>query len=537
LSVNSDGDATAHVTSTHKKKEPEVVSGAIIESTGKVSSEVPPLLSPPSLGKNKGPVAEALYNAKAELANQIVEHSKAKGDTMIALTRAMEDKSSKESDLAEAFRLYEHYLLEHTQLTAQIAKSTATISALTELSETQQAEIERLNAAHEAKHNAAKTADDLETLVGSLKDHMIQKEAVKASTDANHKLALEDQNKECEAAFTKFDTLIANITSQIAEAKAEHDLLTELHTATSCADKEAKSERICKRCTGSEKPCGDTCVAESETCHHDAGCACRDESAPAGASFIELGSSGVADPHPLKKQIADAKAELRKIIATHQASMDSLRASITINEENSQELEGQKTMAIADYDRALKTLADEKKSLEDSHAVAKTTKLANEEGLRDAESKGTKAIAALTAQLQESIGTLTDQRKRQQESRAEQVTTCEENRKGMLITQSNAIGALDAELSQLDRQKSDAEKDLETLAAQHGVADASGADQGTDSADQGTADADQGTADADQGTADADQGAADADQGAAGDGHQGAADADQGAVGDGDGDR
>jgi len=213
------------------------------------SGEVQLVLKDVALGDTWGPVAQALYNAKAELANQIQEHEKALSDTNIALTRAEEDKAQKEAALQEAIRQYTYYINRHKGLQVEIANVTNTISTLTDLSISQQNEIDRLTAAHDAKHNAAKTAEDLEALVVSLTVQIAEKKKVKEQIEADHAHAVHEKTSSCAAAITKFGDTIQNLTSRIDDAQAQYDLLSELHTSLSCSEKQAKNERVCKKCT------------------------------------------------------------------------------------------------------------------------------------------------------------------------------------------------------------------------------------------------------------------------------------------------
>jgi hypothetical protein len=204
--------------------------------------------------------------------------------------------------------------------------------------------------------------------------------------------------------------------------------------------------------------------------------------------------------HPLQKALQDAKAALRKIIAQHQDTIDSLRGGIVENEGQAAEVEKQKNRAIADFEASLKALSDEKLQLEVAHKVSKADKVKAEEDLRLAILKGTAGIDQLAQELKDSITELTAERTQTQNGRTRRVTTCEEERRAMLESQSNTISSLDAEVSQLNQQKSDAQQKLDVLKKQHGVAE--NADQGTDTTDQGSSD------DAGQGDS-SDQGASD----------------------------
>merc|ERR1719487_1216503 len=218
-------------------------------------------------------------------------------------------------------------------------------------------------------------AKDLEDLITSLKAQIAQKEQLLADTKVSQATKRQNQQADCDAAIQKFTDSIANLTSAINDAQAELDLLTELHTERSCAGKEAKNERICKRCTSGE-PCGDTCISEGKTCHHDLGCACKDDGASeAASSFLQLEPSEDDDTHPLQTQLRNAKAELRKIIAQHQQTIDSLQTDIKENEDKTRKLETEKQRAMEDYDNSLKELADQKAQLEDSTTIAKANKV------------------------------------------------------------------------------------------------------------------------------------------------------------------
>merc|ERR1719198_243404 len=300
----------------------------------------------------RGPVADALHNAKAELDNQITEQEKAKSDIDLALQRAMQDKEEKENELEKAMEWYNYWITKHAQLQDTISNISSKIDGLTSLSNSQQTELDRLRAAAAAKHNAAKMAKDLEDLIISLTDQIAQKDKLLADTKVSQATKRQNQQADCDAAIQKFTDSIANLTSSINAAQAELDLLTELHTERSCAGKEAKNERICKRCTAGE-PCGDTCISANKTCHHDLGCACKDEDA---SSLLETEPAEDDDTHPLQTQLRNAKAELRKIIAQHQQTIDSLSTDIKENEDKQKKLTTEKQGAMEDYDNSLKEL-------------------------------------------------------------------------------------------------------------------------------------------------------------------------------------
>jgi chromosome segregation ATPase len=422
-----------------------------------------------------GPVAEALYNAKQELANQIQEEKKAKSDTDLTLSRAEADKASKESLLEDAFNMYQKYLKEHDSLKLEIANVTKTIASLTSLSISQQTEIDRLKALHDAKHDAAKTAEDLEALIANLKEQIVKKKEQKASAEGSHQHALQVKDQTCDNRITELSHTISNLTANIDGVQAEYDSLTALHTETYCEEKAAKNQSICKRCAEGEEPCGDTCKAAGETCYHDPGCACKD----ASASFLEVEPSEGDDAHPLREKLNKAKAEIRKIIAQHQQTMDGYKSSISDNVAQTEELRTQKERAVADYDRALKELSDHKKSMWDSHAIAKANKIKAEEDLAVAIAEGTGAIDKLAKELRDSIAELTAERSRTQQQRAQLITTCEEERKALLSSQGSIISAFVAEISQLNQQETDAQQKLDTLKASHGVEVPTGGDETT----------------------------------------------------------
>merc|ERR1719454_411703 len=133
----------------------------------------------------RGPVADALRNAKAELDNQITEQEKAKSDTDLALQRAVHDKEKEESEFADAEVQINYWTNKRAELEVAIQNSTDTISGLANLSNDQQAEIDRLQRAAAAKHDAAGMAEELEELTVSLTDQISQKEQLKGETEAH----------------------------------------------------------------------------------------------------------------------------------------------------------------------------------------------------------------------------------------------------------------------------------------------------------------------------------------------------------------
>jgi len=422
----------------------------------------------PERSNVRGPVADALHNAKAELDNQITEQEKAKSDTDLALQRAVHDKEAKESEFADAEVQINYWTNKRAELEVAIQNSTDTISGLSNLSNDQQAEIDRLRLAAAAKHDAAGMAEELEELTVSLTDQISQKEQLKVETEARHKEELEKQQQDCDAAYETSTEGIANLTTRINEAQAELDLLTELHTEASCLAKQAKNERICKRCSIGEEPCGDTCVAADETCHHDLGCACKEDG---DGTLLQLDPSEDDDPHPVRAQLENAKAELRKIIAQHQETINSLQGDIKQNEDETAEVESQKQQALADYERSLKALGDQKAELSNASAAAQASKEQAEEELVAALSSGEAAIENLKTQLESSIAELKNERAATEDARATQVTTCEEEKKALQDSQGNVISALVAEIDQLKQQKKDAEDQLELMKQEHGVVD------------------------------------------------------------------
>merc|ERR1719183_1998200 len=115
----------------------------------------------------------------------------------------MQDKQQKEAELKEALDLYNYWINKHRQLQDAIQNVSSRISDLTNLSNTQQAELDRLKAAAKAKHDAAMMAKDLEALIESLKDQIAQKEKLKVDTEATHKTLRTKQQEDCDAAIQK----------------------------------------------------------------------------------------------------------------------------------------------------------------------------------------------------------------------------------------------------------------------------------------------------------------------------------------------
>jgi len=185
--------------------------------------------------------------------------------------------------------------------------------------------------------------------------------------------------------------------------------------------------------------------------------------------LLEVEPSETDDAHPLRAKFNKAKAEIRKIIAQHQQTMDDYQSSISDNIAQTKDLQTKKERAVADYDRALKELADQKKKLWDAHNTTKTNKIKAEEDLALAIAEGTASINKLAKELKDSIAELTAERTQTQQQRAQLITTCEEERKSLLSSQGQVISAFKAEISQLKQQKTDAQQKLDALMADHGV--------------------------------------------------------------------
>jgi len=455
-------DVSPRKSSAAVRTEKKAARGAVaiaVESTGMLEN------MPADADALQGPVADALHSAKAELENQITEQEKAKQDTDLALERAMLDKEQKEAELAKALEMYNYWLSQHALLTEHIQNITNTISSLTNLSNSQQTELDRLRTAAAAKHDAAMMAGDLEATIESLKDQIAQKEQFKVDTEATHETLAAKQKTDCDAAVQQLSDSISNITSAINDAQAELDLLTAQHTEVKCSEKEAKNENICKRCSTGE-PCGDTCISANKTCYHDLGCACKDDNA---ASLLEDEPSEDDDAHPLQKQLRDAKAQLRKIIAQHQQTIDGLTTDIQENEARKSDLQREKQRAMEDYDNSLKELSDQKAQLTNSSNIATKNKVQAEKDLAEAISTGTAAIEKLAGELRDSITEMKAERARQEDARSTQITTCEEDMKALLDSQGNVISAIKSELEQLKQQKKDAESELEDIKGKHDI--------------------------------------------------------------------
>jgi len=413
-----------------------------------------------------GEVAEALRKAKAELAAQITEQTKAKSDTDLSLDRAKEDKAAKEKDLDDAQGWVAYYQNMAKELQADIDKLTTKITSLTEVSNNQQKSIDELTAAHAAKHNAAQVANDLEMLITSLNAQIANKTQIKSDTKDAHKIAREKAEKQCSTKIQNYDDIIANLTLAIETAEKELGLLKQKHTVLSCAEKEAKKETICKRCTASEQPCGDKCISSDETCHHDKGCAC---SADAGgeAALIEDEDDVDAEGHPLQTKLNDAKASIRKVIAQVKSNINNLKADIDDNERKREETLKKKRQAIEDFDYALKQLSEQHKELSSAHDTATSNKAKSEDELATTISQGQAAINALETQLTNSINALNLERKNEQKARASEVISCEEFRKAQLQSQGNTISALDSEIAQLQQELQDAQSKLAAVKDAH----------------------------------------------------------------------
>jgi len=413
-----------------------------------------------------GPVAEALRQAKAELAAQITEQKKAKEDTDIALNRAKTDKTTKEEELATTEKWIEHYTKLAQELKQTIQKHSEKIDELSKLSSSQQAEIDRLTAAHDAKHSASQVAEDLEKLIDSLNDQIKKKQTIKANALATHAKEIAKLDHECTAKTKEYDSRIQGLTAAIAEAKKELDLLSQVHTEDTCDAKESKFEMICKRCSSDQQPCGDKCISASEACFHDKGCACKSSS----SSFIQLSEPSENEGHPLQDKLNNAKAEIRKIIAQHKKTIDSLHASLTVNEQEANKLARAKDKAMSDYNIALKALEKQRAELSASHKAASQSKTEAEAKLESTTAEGLGAIKTLTTQLQKQMAALEAERKSTEEARVRQITTCKETRKAQLDAHAEVVGGLDAELAQLDQELNDAQAKLDQVKHHHGIA-------------------------------------------------------------------
>merc|ERR1719375_3094051 len=191
-----------------------------------------------------------------------------------------------------------------------------------------------------------------------------------------------------------------------------------------------------------------------------------DEDSP---SLLETEPAEDEDTHPLQTQLRNAKAELRKIIAQHQQTIDSLSTDIKENEDKQKKLTTEKQRAMEDFDNSLKELADQKAQLEDSSGIAKANKVQAQKDLAAAIASGTAAIDKLAGELRDSISDLKAERGREEDARSTQITTCEEDMKALLDSQGNVRSAIISETNQLKQQKKDAEDQLEKIKGEHGV--------------------------------------------------------------------
>merc|ERR1719473_1291515 len=307
-----------------------------------------------------GEVAEALRKAKAELAAQITEQTKAKSDTDLSLDRAKEDKAAKEKDLDDAQGWVAYY-----------------------------------------QNMAKELQADIDKLTTSLNAQIANKTQIKSDTQDAHKIARTKAEKQCSDKIQNYDDIIANLTTAIETAEKELGLLKQQHTVLSCAEKEDKKETICKRCAAPEQPCGDKCISSNETCHHDPGCAC---STGAGkAALIEDEDDSDAEAHPLQAKLNDAKASIRKVIAQVKSNIDNLKSDIDDNERKREETQKKKRQAIEDFDYALKQLSEQHAELSAAHDTATSNKAKSEDDLARTISEGQDAINALSRQLTNSI--------------------------------------------------------------------------------------------------------------------------------------
>merc|ERR1719261_919250 len=100
-----------------------------------------------------------------------------------------------------------------------------------------------------------------------------------------------------------------------------------------------------------------------------------------------------------------------------------------------QRLNQKKQQALADYERSLKALGDQKAELSNASAAAQASKEQAEEELVAALSSGEAAIENLKTQLQSSIAELNNERAATEDARATRVTTCEEEKKALQDSQ------------------------------------------------------------------------------------------------------
>lgn len=414
----------------------------------------------------EGEIADALRQARAELAAQIVEQNKEKDATDLALERAKEDKASHSGELEIAMKWLAYYQNKTEHLKKAVKGYSDKIDSLTTMSSKQQSEIDRLTKAHNAKHNAAQLADDLETTITNLNDQITNKTQFKKDTMEAQSAERKKSKAQCDNKITNLEGEIAKITLSIQEAQTELDLLNQVHTTASCAEKEAKNENICKRCTKG-KPCGDTCVAANATCFHDHGCACKVEGTAKASSL--LAQDETTDGHPLHKELNDAKAAIRKVIAQHKDTMDELKASLSTNEEKRETLLKEKRRALEDFEVTLKELAGQKTTLKSQLGAATTAKQNAQDKLSQTIADGKAGMKQLADQLRQQIKELEAERKSTESERASMITTCAEVSKALLDAHGNAISALDSELSQFAQMLKDAEGKLNVVKSENGL--------------------------------------------------------------------
>jgi len=189
-----------------------------------------------------------------------------------------------------------------------------TIASLTLLKSQQQVEIGRLEKARDATLGKSQSAEVLETLIAQLSNQISEKQQVKSDVVAQHQDELQEAERECDRKLDNYTTLIGNLTLSINEAQRELDLLLENHTAA--------------------------------------------EPSSVGTTFLlAFGKNNITivpGPHPLRGELEDAKAAIRKIIAQHQDDINSISLSIKAKEEAIAEVEKQRERQAADFDGALK---------------------------------------------------------------------------------------------------------------------------------------------------------------------------------------
>lgn len=453
------------------------VQAVVVEPSGATHLEAAPIepvsveeLTADTETDSEGDVADALRQAREELAAQIVEQNKEKDATDLALERAKEDKASHAGELEIAMKWLAYYQNKTEHLKKALEGYSNKIDSLTTMSSTQQAEIDRLTKAHNAKHNAAELADDLETTITSLNDQITNKTQFKKDTLEAHSAERQKSKAQCDNKINNLEGMIANLTLSIQEAQTELDLLSQVHTTASCAEKEAKNENICKRCTNGQ-PCGDTCIAANATCYHDHGCACKVEGTAKPSSLLSQDGASVVgeDGHPLQTQLNDAKAAIRKVIAQHKDTIDELKASMSTNEEKREQLLKEKRRALEDFQVTLKELAEQKTKLKSQLGAATKAKQNAQDKLSQTIADGKAGIQQLAGQLRQQIKELEQERKSTEEERAKQITTCAEVSKALLDAHGNAISALDSELSQLEQMLKDAEGKLNVVKTENGL--------------------------------------------------------------------